>query len=89
MDFWPFVRTLPREMTSFACQVFDEGFAEVERLQELKDTGTEEKKVRAADQLERLGVPGIWFHRRFCEKYPGFTQEQTNMLFAFAARASL
>ena len=89
MDFWPFIRTLPQEVTDFACQVYDEGFAEVERLHKLKHEGTLEERCRAADQLARLGVPAVWFHRRFSEKYPSFTEEQTNMLFAYVARASL
>jgi hypothetical protein len=88
MDFWPFVKTLPPEMGSFACQVFTEGFAEVERLQKLKDEGTFEEKVPAALQLEQLGVPGVWFRRRFSEKYPGFTEDQMMMLFSYAAQAT-
>jgi hypothetical protein len=89
MDFWPFVKSLPQEMRSFACQVYKEGSAEVERLQKLKDEGALEERGRATDQLAQLGVPGVWFHRRFSERYPGFTEEQTKMLFAFAARATL
>jgi hypothetical protein len=41
----------------FAFQVYEEGFAEVERLQKLKADGTTEEKAKAAQQLEQLGVP--------------------------------
>jgi hypothetical protein len=89
MDFWPFVRTLPDEVQNYAWQVYNDGWAEVDRLQKLSREGTSEEKARAIHHLEQLGVPGVWFHRRFTERYPDFTAEQTRMLFAYAARASL
>ena len=89
MDFWPYIKTLPDEMTSFACQVLEEGDAEVERLQKLEEGAVGEEKILAARQLEQLGAPGVWFRRRFSEKYPGLTEDQMSMLFAFACRATL
>src|SRR5262245_24028314 len=81
MDFWPFVRALRREVREYACQAYSDGWAEVEQLKKLSQEGTSEEKTRAADQLVKLGVPGVWFHRRFTERYPTFTREQRRMLF--------
>jgi hypothetical protein len=84
-----FVRSLPVEVIEFAFQVYEEGFAEVERLQKLKADGTTEEKAKAAQQLEQLGVPRVWFWRRVDEKYPGFTDAQMLALFGWVAHASL
>jgi len=89
MDFWPFVRSLPPEVREYACQAYSDGWAELDQLKKLSQQGTPEEKTRAADQLVKLDVPGVWFHRRFTERYPNFTREQTPMLFSYAAQANL
>jgi hypothetical protein len=89
MDFWPFIRQLPDGVTQCACQILEEGSQEVERLESLKESGSDADKCAAAEQLAKMGVPGNWFRERFERQYPGYTEEQTSMLFAFAARATL
>lgn len=89
MDFLPFIRQLPDAVTNFACQIFVEGFREIKALESLKESGSAAEKNAAVEQLAKMGVPGVWFRERFLTRYPGYTEEQTSMLFAFAARATL
>jgi hypothetical protein len=88
MDFWPFIRQLPDGVTSYACQIFEEGFREIRTLESLKESGSVAEKTSAAERLAKMGVPGAWFRERFGSRYPGYTEEQTSMLFAFAAQAT-
>jgi len=89
MDFWPFIRQLPDPVTSYACHIFVEGFREIKALESLKENGSSAEKNAAVEQLAKMGVPKVWFRERFTSRYPGYTEEQTLMLFAFAARATL
>jgi hypothetical protein len=89
MDFWPFVRQQPREVTKLACEIVENGLDEVKKLERLKENGSSEEKDWAAKQLAEMGVPAVWFRERFGRRYPSYTYEEMGLLLAFACRAIL